>query len=80
MRTRRSCWEGGVEIQVKTRIQLEMIFEDSDYMHLVVAFKVDFAEVILIQEVIRNDQALVVVGEHQLETRRQKLEIRWNAG
>jgi hypothetical protein len=37
-----------------------------DYVDLMVAFKVDFAEVILVQEVVGNDQALVVVGEHDV--------------
>jgi hypothetical protein len=66
MRTRRSCREGCVKVHVKTRIQLEAIFEHLDYVHVMVAFKVDFPEVILIKEVISNDQSFVVVGEHDV--------------
>jgi hypothetical protein len=29
MRTRRPCWKGGVEVDLKTRIQLEVILNTS---------------------------------------------------
>jgi hypothetical protein len=42
--------EGCVEVHVKTRIQLQAVLEHLDDVNVMVAFKVDLAEVVLIEE------------------------------
>src|SRR5260370_28272364 len=64
MRTRWSRRECRVEVHVKARIQLQVIFEYLDHVNMMVAFKVDLSEVVLIEKVVGDDQSLVVVGEH----------------
>src|SRR5260370_20224814 len=64
MRTRWSRRECRVEVHVKARIQLQVIFEYLDHVNMMVAFKVDLPEVVLIEKVVGDDQSLVVVGEH----------------
>ncbi len=63
---RRSCGKCSVEIHVKARIQLQVIFEHLDHVNVMVAFKVDLPKVVLIEEVIGDDQSLVVVGKHDV--------------
>ena len=55
--------EGRVEIEVEARIQFQVVFVDFDHVHLVIALKVDFAEIVLVQEIVGDDQPLVVVSE-----------------
>src|SRR5260370_32067576 len=62
VRPRRSCRERRVEIHVKAWIQFQVIFENVDHVYVVVAFKMKFAEVVLIEEVVGDHQSLVVVG------------------
>jgi hypothetical protein len=62
----RPGWAGckrGVEIQTKVLIQDQVIFGDASHVDFVVAFRVDFAETVLVQEVIADDQALFVRSE-----------------
>src|SRR5712691_5343818 len=66
MRTSRPCGKRCVEVHVKTRVQLQVVFEHLDHVNVMVAFKVDLPEIVLIEEVIGNDQALIVVGEHDI--------------
>src|SRR5260370_20300198 len=66
MRTSRPCGKRCVEVHIKTRVQLQVVFEHLDHVNVMVAFKVDLREIVVIEEVIGNDQALIVVGEHDI--------------
>src|SRR5215472_3954470 len=57
------CGESGIEIEVEPWIQFQMVFVDFDHVHFVITFEMNFAEVVLVQEIIRDDQPLVVVAE-----------------
>src|SRR5215471_8237679 len=57
------CGEGGIEIENEARIEFQVIFEDLDHANLVIAFKVDLAEIVLDEEVIGDSQPFAVVCE-----------------
>ena len=62
MRSCRPCAESRVEVQAEARIEFEAIALHLQHVDLVVAVEVDLPEVVLVQEVIGDDEALVVVG------------------
>lgn len=61
----RSCrvCERRIEVELEARIEREAVVGDLDHMDLVIPFEVDLAEVILIEEVIGDHEARVVLGE-----------------
>src|SRR5215831_12406569 len=63
MRSGGTSRKGGVEVELKTRIQFQHMAVDLNYVNLVVTFEMDLTEVVLVQEVIGSDQPLVVVSQ-----------------
>jgi len=63
VRPRRSGCERVVEVDVEAAVELQAMLEHLDHAHVVIAFEMDLAEVVLVEEVIADDQALVVVGQ-----------------
>jgi len=59
-------WEGGVEVEIELGIKDQIILHDVGHMDLVIAFGVDLAEVIFVQEVIADHQALLIFGERDV--------------
>jgi hypothetical protein len=39
-----------------------MVFSDLDHVHFVIAFEVDLAEIVFIEEVVDDNEPFVVVG------------------
>src|SRR5262249_44538518 len=64
----RSCrgTERRIEVECKTRIQRQRIVGDLNHMDLVIPLKLDFAKVILIEEVIGDNEARVILGEDHI--------------
>ena len=50
----------GVEIQLEATIQDQIVFGDPSHVDFVVAFRVDLAAIVLVQEVVADDQALFI--------------------
>src|SRR5262245_1878729 len=63
MWSRRSRGECGVEVDVEPPVQRELFPGHADHTNMMVPFQMDFAEVVLVQEVIADDEPLVVVGQ-----------------
>src|SRR5262245_5396526 len=55
--------ERRVEVELKTRIERQRIVGDLDHMHFMISFEVDFAKIILVEKVIGDHQALVILSE-----------------
>ena len=58
-RSRRKC---RIEIELKSRIQHQIAFQHARHVNLVIAFRVNFARAVFIQEVVCNYQAAVVMS------------------
>src|SRR4029078_12140759 len=52
-----------IEVETEAPIELEMLARDLDDVHTMVPFEVDLSEVVLVEEIVGDDQALVVVGK-----------------
>ena len=63
MRARRPGRERVIEIHIEAFVQFQMIFVHIDHMHMMIAFQVNFAEVVFIQKVVDDNQPFVIVGE-----------------
>src|SRR5258708_31314620 len=64
--TRRTGGKGGVEVECEPRVLGEGIVRDLDDTHLVVAFIVNDARGVLVEEVVRDHQAIVVAAQDQV--------------
>src|SRR5262245_42593696 len=61
--TRRSGGEGSIEVHVETLIQLQVILMNLYRVNVMVAFKVNLAEVVLVEKIIGDDQSFVIVSQ-----------------
>ena len=59
-RTGRKC---RIEVEVEAPIELEVLARDLDDVYTMIPFEVDLAEVVLVEEIVGDDQAFVVVGK-----------------
>src|SRR5262249_42850591 len=55
-----------VEVEVKSLVLGKSIVRDIDHSNLMVAFKVNETRIILVQEVIRNHESLVVAAQYEV--------------
>src|SRR5262245_66262028 len=64
----RSCraLEHRIEVEFVARIECQGIVCDLNHMDLVIPLKVDFAKAVLIEEVIGNNEARVILGEDEV--------------
>src|SRR5690348_14332387 len=63
VRPRRAGGEGSVEVELETGIFSQRIVRDLHNPHLMVTLKMDDSLIVLVQEVVRNHQAGIVVGK-----------------
>src|SRR5215471_8611273 len=61
-----TCPECGIEIQIKVRIDHQVAWRDPSDVHLMISFGVDLAEIVLVQEVVRYYQSLLIFGESDI--------------
>src|SRR5215467_2893444 len=66
MRSGGTSRKGGVEVELKTRIQFQHMVVDLSYVNLVVTFEMDLTEAVLVQEIIGSDQPLIVISQSDI--------------
>lgn len=66
MRAHGTGREPVIQIQLESRVWLHVVAVYSSYMNFVIPFRMDLAEGILVEEVVRDDQALFIFGESKI--------------
>ena len=61
-----ACFEGGVEVQFEARVLGDGVVRDFEDVDFVVAFEVNDALLVLIEEVVRDDEAFVIVAQNDV--------------
>jgi hypothetical protein len=61
-----ACFEGGVEVQFEARVLGDGVVRDFEDVDFVVAFEVNNAFGVFVEEVVRYDEALLVAAEHDV--------------
>jgi len=60
---RRACPQGCSAVKAESRVEIEVVATHFGHVYLVITFGVDLTDRILVEKVIRNDQALLVRSE-----------------
>src|SRR6185369_5049670 len=63
VRTCRSSGESIVEVDVETRVQFQVVLVHAYDVNVVIALKMNFAEVVFVKEVVGYDQPLVIISQ-----------------
>jgi hypothetical protein len=66
MRPGRACFEGSVEVELKSRVQRQTDVGYFRNVNFVISFRVHLAEGVLIEKVIRDDQAALIFGQSEI--------------
>lgn len=63
---RGACRKSRVEVEVEPRILGQRVVRDLDDVNLVIAFEMNDACSVLVEKIVRDDEATVVAAQHQV--------------
>ena len=66
MRSRRACGNTRVKVEVESRIEHEIVRRNLRDVDFMVAFGMDFSEIVFVQEVVSDDQPFFVFRERDV--------------